>query len=117
MASRRKENQEKLRFIIIRLLNENPNLSTRKIAEKVGISNGSAFYILNALIEKGFVKIGNFISNPKKKSYVYLLTPQGIAEKTSLTIKFLKRKKIEFEELKSEIKVLEKETKKIEKKY
>ena len=109
MASRRKENQENVKFRVIRLLNENPEISTRQIAKKVGISNGAAFYIINALIDKGFVKLENFLSNPRKGQYAYLLTPKGIREKSLLTYYFLERKRQEFEELRTEIKALEEE--------
>ena len=109
MASRRKEHQENVRFRVIRLLNENPEISTRQIAKSVGISNGAAFYMISALIDKGFVKLENFLSNPSKGHYAYLLTPKGIREKSLLTYKFLERKREEFKELQTEIKMLEEE--------
>jgi len=111
MASRRKEISEAAKFQIMRLISENPNISTRKIAEKVGISNGAAFYLLHSLIEKGFVKLENFLTSPNKKKYIYLLTSTGIKEKYYLTLKFLEQKKKEYEDLKSEIQELEKEKK------
>ena len=109
MASRRKEKIENARFQIMRLIYENPNISTRKIAEKVGVSNGAAFYLLNSLIEKGFIKFENFLCNPNKKKYIYLITSKGMVEKYNLTLSFLERKKKEYEELKNEIKTLENE--------
>ena len=109
MASRRKQISDDAKFQIMRLINENPNISTRKIAERVGISNGSAFYLLNSLIKKGFVKLENFLNNPNKKNYTYLLTPIGIKEKYKLTLQFLDRKKKEYKHLKIEIENLEKE--------
>ena len=109
MASRRKETQEDVRFRVIRLINENPEISTRQMAKKVGISNGAAFYMIRALINKGFVKLENFLSNPRKGQYAYLLTPKGIREKSLLTYCFLERKRQEFEELRTEIKTLEEE--------
>ena len=111
MASRRKETSEDAQFQIMRLISENPNISTRKIAEKIGVSNGAAFYLLNSLIEKGFIKFENFLNNPNKKKYIYVLTPIGIKEKYKLTLKFLERKKKEYEELKIEIQKLENEKK------
>ena len=92
-------------------MSENPDISTRKIAQKVGISNGTAYYLINALVEKGFVKLGNFLSNPNKGKYAYLLTPKGFKEKYNLTLKFLELKKKEFVELENEIKKLEKTAK------
>lgn len=91
------------------LISTKPKLSTRQIAEKLGVSNGYAYYILIALIEKGFVKLDNFKSSKSKKQYIYLLTPKGIKEKSTLTIGFIKRKKREFEELRKEINALENE--------
>ena len=84
-------------------------MSTRKLADEVGVSNGSAHYVLTALIEKGFVKLGNFKNNPRKGQYVYLLTPKGIREKSQLAHSFIERKRQEFKDLKVEICALEKE--------
>ena len=93
----------------MRLISQNPEMSTRQIADEVGISNGSAYYVLTALVEKGFVKLGNFKKNPRKGQYAYLLTPKGIREKSFLTHSFILRKREEFDLLKAEIKVLEEE--------
>ena len=84
-------------------------MSTRQVADKVGISNGSAYYELTALVEKGFVKLGSFKKNPRKGQYAYLLTPKGIREKSLLTHSFIERKREEFEALKVEITALEEE--------
>src|SRR6056300_1477953 len=109
MASRREEQQAEIRLQVMRLIAQNPEMSSRQIADAVGISNGSAYYVLTALIEKGFVKIGNFKSNPRKGQYAYLLTPKGIREKSILTHSFIEHKREEFEVLKEEIKALEEE--------
>ena len=71
-------------------------MSTRQVADEVGISNGSAYYVLTALVEKGFVKLGNFKKSPRKGRYAYLLTPKGIREKSILTHSFIERKRQEF---------------------
>ena len=84
-------------------------MSTRQVADEVGISNGSAYYVLTALIEKGSVKLVNFKNNPRKGQYAYLLTPKGIREKSLLTPKFIERKREEFGVLRAEIKALEEE--------
>ena len=76
----------------MRLLSENPEISTRQIAEAVGISNGKAYYCVNALIEAGLVKLKNFSNSDKKVSYLYQLTPKGIRQKARLTSDFLDRK-------------------------
>ena len=74
MASRRDQQQENVRFLVLRLISENPKMSTRQIADAVGISNGSAYYVLIALVEKGFVKRENFRKNQSIVQYVRLLT-------------------------------------------
>ena len=82
-------------------------MTTREIAQKVGISNGSAYYLLTSLIDMGFVKLSNFKDSKQKMKYSYLLTPKGIREKSLVTSKFLVRKKQEYELLKKEIIKLE----------
>ena len=107
MASRRDQQREEVRLRVMRLLENNPNISTREIAATVGISNGSAFYCLNALVQKGLVKLGNFSASSNKGRYAYILTRNGLKEKSTLTTKFLSRKRREFDSLKSEIAELE----------
>jgi EPS-associated MarR family transcriptional regulator len=109
LASRREEQQAETRLKVMRLISQNPEISTRQVADEVEVSNGSAYYVLTALVEKGFVKLGNFKKNPRKGQYAYLLTPKGIREKSLLTHSFIERKREEFEVLKAEIKALEEE--------
>tara|TARA_B100001057_G_C22666201_1_gene877941 strand:+ start:707 stop:1006 length:300 start_codon:yes stop_codon:yes gene_type:complete len=90
-------------FKILRIINKNPNSSQRMLADKVDVSLGKLNYCLKALKEKGFIKIKNFKKNPKKLNYIYVLTPKGIAEKTKLTVNFMKLKMKEYDELKKEI--------------
>ena len=108
MASRRKEYQEDAKLRVFQIINSNPQMTSREIANKVGISNGSAYYLLTSLIDKGFVKLSNFKENSQKAKYSYLLTPKGIREKSLITSKFLERKKQEFKVLREEINSLEK---------
>lgn len=107
MASLRDARREEAQFQVMRLIAQNPELTTRQIAQDVGVSTGAAYYCLTALIEKGFVKLENFSKNPRKGQYAYVLTPRGIREKALLTVKFLERKLEEYEALKSEIAELE----------
>ena len=109
MASRREEQQEDVRLRVMRLISEHPDMSTRQIADAVGVSNGSAYYVLTALVDKGFVKLDNFRKNNRKTQYSYLLTPKGIREKSLLTHRFIERKRVEFERLREEIAELEEE--------
>ena len=109
MASRREQHQEDVRLRVMRLIDENSKMSSRQIADKVGIANGSAYYVLTALIEKGFVKLENFKNSQRKGQYAYLLTPKGIREKSLLTHRFIGRKRQEFDALRAEIESLEEE--------
>ena len=93
----------------MRLLDEDPSISTREIAQKVGISNGAAYYCVTALVDKGFVKLKNFTQSKTKANYIYELTPRGIRVKAALTVSFLERKRHEYVNLKSEIERLENE--------
>ena len=106
MTSRRANLQQDTNFRLMQLLHDNPHLSQREMAKALGISFGGINYCLNALIEKGLVKIHNFSQNQNKFGYAYLLTPTGIAEKAVLTSSFLKRKLDEYDALKAEIRAL-----------
>ena len=103
-----------LQFRVLRLLDSNPHLSQRELSKSLGVSLGGVNYCLNALAAKGAVKIENFKNNQNKWVYAYLLTPQGIAEKTALTGSFLKRKIQEYEQLKQEIESLTQEARLVE---
>ncbi|MDC3003357.1 MarR family EPS-associated transcriptional regulator [Paracoccaceae bacterium] len=109
MASTREQQQQETHFKVMRLLDEDPSISTREIAKKVGISNGAAYYCVTALVEKGFVKLKNFTQSKTKANYIYELTPRGIRAKAALAVSFLERKRHEYEDLKVEIERLENE--------
>jgi EPS-associated MarR family transcriptional regulator len=95
----------------MRLLQDNPDLTQRELAEKLGISVGGLNYCLKALMEKGLVKMKNFANSKNKFGYVYVLTPTGIAEKAGITHRFLQRKMDEYDALKAEIEALRAEVK------
>ncbi|WP_417729620.1 MarR family EPS-associated transcriptional regulator [Roseovarius sp.] len=109
MTSKRTKLQEDTHFRVLRLLQENPEMSQRELAEAVGVSVGGMHYVLNALIEKGLVKLGKFTAAEDKRRYAYVLTPKGIREKSLITGRFLKRKLAEYEALKAEIELLQDE--------
>lgn len=88
---------------LLRNIHKNPKVSQRKLANELGFSLGKLNYCLKALKEKGLIKIQNFKKNPKKLNYFYILTPQGIAHKTKLSLNFMKRKMAEYDELKREV--------------
>ena len=102
-----KINQEQ--FNLLRKLNNNPEASQRELATELEISLGKLNYVLNELKKKGLVKISNFKKNQNKSRYLYLLTPKGIAEKTQITLNFMKRKLQEYDELKTELRNLDSE--------
>jgi EPS-associated MarR family transcriptional regulator len=91
---------------VLRLLEENPDITQRELAETLGISLGKANYCLKALIGKGFVKARNFKNSENKRAYLYVLTPSGLEAKAKISVHFLKRKIAEYEALKQEIKQL-----------
>ena len=97
------------RYKILKLLEQNPDLNQRQVADSLGISLGKTNYCLKALIEKGLLKAGNFKRSPSKGSYAYLLTPKGIDEKARVTLRFLKFKQQEFVTIQQELEELRQE--------
>ena len=92
------------RLEVLRKIQKNPDLTQRELAKDLGFSLGKLNYCLKALIQKGMVKINNFRSKKQKTQYIkYVLTPKGIAERTNLTLNFMKRKMREYDELKKEL--------------
>tara|TARA_B100000768_G_scaffold181606_2_gene205351 strand:+ start:1726 stop:2064 length:339 start_codon:yes stop_codon:yes gene_type:complete len=96
-------------FKIMNLIHKNSDITQRELAKKTGVSLGSMHYCLKALVKKGWVKVGNFKRNPTKSQYLYLLTPEGVSQKSTLALDFLHRKKLEYDALKNEIKNLTEE--------
>ena len=96
-------------FRVLRLLEGNPQMNQRDLAAAAGVSLGKTNYCINALLEKGLIKVQNFKSSKRKLAYAYLLTPAGIAEKAALTQRFLTRKMEEYDALKAEIDQLKQE--------
>jgi EPS-associated MarR family transcriptional regulator len=103
MTSRQAKLQEDTYFRVMRLLEENPDMTQRELAEKLGISVGGLNYCLKALMKKGFVKMKNFAKSKNKFGYVYVLTPSGMVEKAAITHRFLKRNLEDYKALKAEI--------------
>jgi len=94
------------RVAVLRALQDNPKLSQRELAQRIGVSLGKTNYCLRALIEKGYIKAVNFSQNPSKLGYMYQLTPQGMAAKARITARFLRRKLAEHAALEQEIEAL-----------
>ena len=94
---------EELSYKVIKIIEGNPEISQRQLAEVLGISLGKTNYCLKALIERGIIKARNFKNSHNKLAYAYFLTPKGINTKAKITASFLKRKLKEFDELQTEI--------------
>ncbi|SCZ67353.1 MarR family EPS-associated transcriptional regulator [Thiohalomonas denitrificans] len=100
---------DELRYQLLKKLEHNPGMTQRKLAEEMGISLGKVNYCLQALVEKGWIKAGNFRRSTNKLGYAYLLTPTGLEEKARVTLSFLKRKQREYDTLKEQLKTLREE--------
>jgi EPS-associated MarR family transcriptional regulator len=98
-----------LQFRVMRLLEANPQMNQRELSKSLGVSLGGVNYCLKALAAKGLIKMQNFRNNKNKWVNAYMLTTQGLAEKTALTGSFLKRKMLEYKRLKEEIEELSRE--------
>ncbi len=109
MTSNRTKLQEDTHFRVLRILQENGEMSQRNLADAVGVSTGGINYVLRSLIDKGFVKLGNFTASKDKRRYAYILTPRGLSEKAALTQRFLARKMEEYQALRAEIDDLRRE--------
>ena len=109
MPSTRTQQQEDTSLRVMRILQANPDITQRELAQQLGISVGGLNYCLKALVEKGWVKMKNFAHSKNKFGYVYVLTPSGMAEKAALTGRFLQRKMSEYEALRAEIEELKSE--------
>ncbi|MDP1531505.1 MAG: MarR family EPS-associated transcriptional regulator [Rhodoferax sp.] len=110
MPTRRQSANDDTLFWTLKLLQDKPGMTQRTLAKEVGINVSSINFCLKALLEKGWIKMGNFSKNPNKLGYAYLLTPIGMAEKAALTKRFLQRKMAEYEKLREEIESLQRET-------
>ena len=102
---------EEIHYRLFKLIQAQPDITQRQLAQELGVSLGKTHYCLKALIDKGWVKAARFRDNPNKGVYAYLLTPRGITEKARVTTRFLKRKIDEFEAIKGQIKELRSEVK------
>ena len=105
----KKINNSEEELEILRQIEENPNLTQRQIADHLGLSLGKINYLIEALLEKGVVKVDNFKRSDNKLGYLYLLTPEGVERKRKLTLLFIQRKSEEFDKLKAELSRTEKQ--------
>ena len=103
MTTQSSKLREDVNFRILRLLQDNPEMSQRELAKAVGLSTGGIHYVLNALLDKGLLKIENSTTTEDKRRYAYILTREGMASKANLTKRFLIRKMADYELLMAEI--------------
>ena len=96
-------------YQVMHILQKNPQLTQRELSRELGLSLGKLHYCLNALIDKGWIKIVNFTQSNTKHRYLYLITPQGVYEKAQMTKEFMNRKIKEYEALRLEIDALKNE--------
>jgi EPS-associated MarR family transcriptional regulator len=102
---------ETISYGLLKTLENNPGLSQRDLAKQLGVSLGKVNFCLNALIDKGCLKVNNFRNSDNKLAYAYLLTPQGVEQKAHLAVEFLQIKTREYERLRGEIAELQREAK------
>ena len=95
--------EQEIRYRLLKILTEEPKLGQREMAKKMGISLGKVNFCVSELAAKGWIKITRLKSARKKIPYIYMLTPKGLEEKGKLTVRFLKRKLAEYEEIKKQI--------------
>ena len=100
---------ETTRYDLLKALEENPSLSQRDLANRLGISLGKVNFCLKALVGKGCIKVNNFRNSENKLAYAYLLTPRGVEEKANMTVAFLRYKMQEYDRLRAEIEELKRE--------
>ena len=100
------EQRENVHFRILHLIEERPQASQREIAEALGVSLGAVNFCLRALAAKGHVKIANFRASRNKLGYAYVLTPEGIASRAALAVRFVQRKLAEYNAIRAEIDLL-----------
>lgn len=100
---------QSISYHLLKTLEKTPDLSQRVLAKRLGVSLGKVNFCLNALVEKGFLKVNNFRNSENKLAYAYLLTPQGVDQKARMTVEFLQIKLREYECLRSEIEELQRE--------
>ena len=109
MNKKNQTSREETRLRVMRLVDEESNLSQRAIAERLGVSLGSVNYCVKALVARGWIKVDNFRRSDNKLAYAYILTPQGAAARLLQTKIFLRAKLEEYKQLKAEIIRLETE--------
>ena len=98
---------EETHYRLLNLIEENPAISQRQLAESMGVSVGKINYCIKALVKVGHIKLNNFKRSQNKMGYAYLLTPTGIKEKAQVAVRFLEIKQRQYDVIKKEIEELQ----------
>lgn len=101
--------REALDCEILYLLEREPEITQRELAQRMGVSVGRTNYCLRALAGRGWLKLERFRAAQRKGRYIYVLTPGGLAERSRMAGRFLKRKRAEYDHLKAQIAELERD--------
>ncbi len=104
--------EQEIRYRLLNLLADEPQLRQLDMARMMGISVGKVNFCISELAKQGLIKVKRFKSAKNRVPYSYILTPHGIEEKGRITVRFLKRKIAEYEEIKRQIGVLAEEVEK-----
>ena len=96
-------------YTVLKILKDNPRMTQRQLSKELGLSLGKTNYVLHTLIDKGLMKLSNFKRSNNKVGYLYILTPEGVEEKSILAKNFLERKSDQYNRLKKEIETLKSE--------
>jgi EPS-associated MarR family transcriptional regulator len=102
---------DELTYKLFKAIEANPATNQRELASSLEMSLGKLNYCLKALLDKGLVKVDNFMASNNKRGYIYKLTSVGLSEKAQITLRFLHRKEYEYEALKKQLSELRAESK------
>lgn len=108
-----KGSDNEIRLKLLKLLENEPELTQRAMNERMGVSLGKINYCISALVEKGLIRVERFKKHKQKSAYIYRLTPKGLEELASLTLSFLKMRLKDYDLIKQEIKILSEQIKKL----
>ena len=98
--------EQDIRYRLFKILSDNPDITQREIAQRMGISLGKTNYCISEFVRRGFVTMQRFGESKTKFRYLYTLTPTGIEERGMLAVRFLMRKLREYEEIRQQIQEL-----------
>jgi DNA-binding MarR family transcriptional regulator len=102
MNSKEEKIDEIVALQLLEEIEQNNNVSQRNLSNKLGIALGLVNTYIKLLVKKGYIRVANF---PKSR-YTYLLTPEGMAEKSRLVYKHLNYYNNMFKQVRNDSKKL-----------